>query len=132
MSGRQFQRGPSRSKGIAPRAATVARPEEPTLEAARNVVVDGHERRPVRQLDNLAEGRKSRVRVKIARCFRFKRLRPRLAAVRRVQHEDAIEMARRGFKVTAIDIAMEEAKRILIDLVNLTTRGGALAGAAVN
>ena len=35
-------------------------------------------------------------------------------------------------KVTAVDIAMEEAKRILIDLVNLSGRNGVLAGAAVN
>jgi hypothetical protein len=35
-------------------------------------------------------------------------------------------------KVTAVDITMEEAKRILIDLVNLSGRNGSLVGAAVN
>jgi carboxyl-terminal processing protease len=35
-------------------------------------------------------------------------------------------------KATAVDITMEEAKRILADLVNLTGRNGSLVGAAVN
>ena len=35
-------------------------------------------------------------------------------------------------KATAVDITMEEAKRILVDLVNLTGRNGSLVGAAVN
>lgn len=35
-------------------------------------------------------------------------------------------------KATAVDITLEEAKRILVDLVNLTGRNGSLIGAAVN
>ncbi|HKQ40791.1 MAG TPA: carboxy terminal-processing peptidase, partial [Verrucomicrobiae bacterium] len=35
-------------------------------------------------------------------------------------------------KVAAVDITLEEAKRILMDLVNLTGRNGSLVGAAVN
>lgn len=35
-------------------------------------------------------------------------------------------------KIAAVDITLEEAKRILIDLVTLTGRGGSLAGTAVN
>jgi len=35
-------------------------------------------------------------------------------------------------KITAVDMTMEEAKRILVDLVNLMTRGGSLVGTTVN
>jgi carboxyl-terminal processing protease len=35
-------------------------------------------------------------------------------------------------KITAVDMTLEEAKRILVDLVNLMSRGGSLVGATVN
>lgn len=52
-------------------------------------------------------------------------------AVAKTGTEDA-EDAVPEEKIAAVDIAMDEAKRILIDLVNLTGRGGSLAGAPVN
>jgi hypothetical protein len=50
-------------------------------------------------------------------------------AVAKNDPEDAEEHAMEE-KVTAVDMTLEEVKRILVDLVNLTGRGGGLVGAA--